>query len=267
MLWGRTRARHGPCCPRPRPSTNPPVKYLSRVRPNQVPRSLPGLSALAGRARVGFAHRLAFVFLLLGRLVCLRGCFSPNTGRKRYQSAPERFRSGPGASSVPDTAWSSDGPVVKEVTCPHTHMGCGNAGTSVRAFCAGSVSLDTKLAQKGRTGSGRWGSVCLEKAGLRHVWVPRAPGWQPFFQGTQGQATQDRERCHPGRNLPQSGLWEHSPGDLTSELTPSPVGRRRPLLRLLRGPQRHAEPGRAQGTDSEWPKLTPQSGRVSSPQT
>lgn len=79
---------------------------------------------------------------------------------------------------------SADEPVVgldpfhvKEATCPRTHLGCGNAGTSRRAFCAGSMSLDTRLARKGRMGSGGRGCLSLQEVGLHPVWVPWVPGF------------------------------------------------------------------------------------------
>lgn len=120
------------------------MKYLSHTCPgHQVhlvsqrcglgPDSLPGLF----RGGVGvwggglfIAHRLAFVFLFISRLVCLGGCFSPNTRKRRYKSAPACFSTSPDAFSVPDTALSSECPdpfSAKEATCPSTHLACGSA--------------------------------------------------------------------------------------------------------------------------------------------
>lgn len=74
----------------PVPPVNHVVKFLSQVCPNRVQVSAPkGLvsptGGCPGRRGLGSAYRLAFVFLFISRLVCLGGCFSPNTRRKKVQ--------------------------------------------------------------------------------------------------------------------------------------------------------------------------------------
>lgn len=67
-----------------------------------------------GCARGGaLAHRLAFIFLFISRLVCLGGCFSPNTEQEaanQLQEAPHPSR------RLCGHTWSSEDPVGGNLT-------------------------------------------------------------------------------------------------------------------------------------------------------
>lgn len=230
--------------PCPHPSTNHLVKYLSHARPDQAHLGAPEPSwtiRAGGAGEGGFAHRLAFVFLLLSRLVCLGGCFSPDTGRRRYKSAPERFCTGPDASSVPDTAWSSDNPVVgpdpfhvKEATCPPPSSGLQQCWEQRLGLLCWFHEPGHKTGPEGENGAwGAWlspsgGSWSAPRLGPLGAWVCLSASHSSRALEARPHGTE--EGAPPGRNLPQSGLWEHSPTDLTGEWTPSPVGGIRPLF-------------------------------------
>lgn len=108
---------------------------------------------------------------------------------------------------------------------------------------------------------GSWSAPCLGPLG---AWVCLGGSHSSRALKARPHGT---EKGAPWTVTCQSGLWEHSPADLTSEWTPSPTGGRRPLFLLPRSLEHHREPGRAQGTDSDWPKPMPQSALIFSPQT
>ena len=62
-----------------------------------------------GGLAVGCAYRLAFVFLFISRLVCLGGCFSPNTRRETIQSAL-KVSTQSRRRLCADAAWCSETP-------------------------------------------------------------------------------------------------------------------------------------------------------------
>lgn len=77
----------------PLPSYNHPVKDLSCDCPTPGTTG-PGVSTRHGKpgqAGGGCTYCLAFVFLLISRLVCLGGCFSPNTEGRRHTISPGGF--------------------------------------------------------------------------------------------------------------------------------------------------------------------------------
>lgn len=181
-----------------------------------------------GGLAVGCAYRLAFVFLFISRLVCLGGCFSPNTRREKIQSALKVSTQSRRRLCV-DRAWSSETPCwgVTPVSCEGEDLSRHPSGPwRCPGECPGLLCWPQDPGHKTGLGGGVGAPhLCLqhlkaEEVGPHPVQVPGdlgSAGWPLSSQDAQGLATRGRRAApttgQPG-GIPSAGRLRDGGGSL-----------------------------------------------------
>lgn len=191
---------------------------------------------------MGCAYRLAFVFLFISRLVCLGGCFSPNTRREKIQSAL-KVSTQSRRCLCADTAWSSETPCwgVTPVSCEgddlSRHPSCP---WRCLGECPGLLCWPQDPGHKTGLGGGVGGTPSLSTAPEgRGGWSAPCPG--PGGPGLGRVAAVLPGRSRPGHEGQEScrrhrSAWGHP-------VCRPPAGRRRkpfPITLKLPLPQSSA---------------------------